>query len=98
MAEAGVSVVCASVDPLDKAAEVGADVTFPVGYGVTNGLADAIGAWWEARRGIIQPSEFILSADNSVLVSSYSDGPLGRMDATDVIKLMNFFTQREKGG
>ena len=47
------------------------------------------------RYMVIQPSEFIIGQDNNIIVSSYSDGPLGRMDATDVIKLANFFTSRE---
>ena len=98
LAEAGISVACASVDTIDKAEEVAADVTFPVGYGVTKDLADAIGAWWEDRRGLIRPSEFLLGADNTALASSYCDGPLGRRDAADVVKLANLFTQREKGG
>jgi len=54
-----------------------------------------LGSWWEDRRQIIQPSEFILGADNKIISVSYSDGPLGRMDAADVVKLANFYTSRE---
>ncbi len=88
---AGARVVAASVDPLDKAKEVGAEVSFPVAYGVTRDQADAIGAWWEERRGIVQPSEFIVGRDGKVVTSSYSSGPLGRIDAADVVKLINFY-------
>ena len=93
--EAGVKVFAASIDNFDNAKEVANDLNFPVGYEVTRDIADQIGAWWEERRQIIQPSEFIIGQDNNIIVSSYSDGPLGRMDATDVIKLANFFTSRE---
>ena len=86
----GVKVVAASVDPIDKAREVAAEVSFPVGYGVTHEIADKLGSWWEDRRSIIQPSEFVLSAEGKVLASSYSDGPIGRIDAADVIKVINF--------
>ena len=67
------------------------EVNFPVAYGVTHELADSLGAWWEDQRQIIQPTEFMLGADNKVVVSSYSDGPLGRLDAEDVVKLINYY-------
>jgi len=91
----GAKIVTASVDPIDKAKEVAADVSFPVGYGVTREIADMLGSWWEDRRSIIQPSEFILGADGKVIVSSYSDGPLGRIDAADVIRLIRFYESRK---
>jgi peroxiredoxin len=86
----GASVFAASVDPMDKAQEVAREVSFPVGYGVTREVADRLGAWWEERRSIIQPSEFLIGADGKILASSYSDGPIGRIDAADVIKVINF--------
>ena len=91
----GVKLVAASTDPLDKAREVADEVGFPVGFGVTRETADALGAWWEDRRSIVQPSEFLLDADNRVVMSSYSDGPLGRVDAADVVKLVNFYESRK---
>ena len=86
----GASVFAASVDPLDKAREVAVEVSFPVGYGVTREIADKLGSWWEERRSIIQPSEFLIGAGGKNLASSYSDGPIGRIDAADVIKVINF--------
>jgi peroxiredoxin len=88
---AGAEVVVASADPLEKAKEVAAELPFPVAYGVTRELADNIGAWWEERRGIVQPAEFIAGRDGKVIASSYSSGPLGRIDAADVVKLINFY-------
>jgi len=86
----GAEVVAASVDPIDKAKEVAADVSFPVAYGVTRADADALGSFWEERRSIIQPSEFIVGTDGKVLFASYSDGPLGRLEATDVVRWINY--------
>jgi peroxiredoxin len=83
-------IVAASVDPIDKANEVAAEVSFPVAYGVTRADADALGSFWEDRRSIVQPSEFIVDADGKVLFSSYSDGPLGRLDPADVIRWINY--------
>lgn len=91
-----VSIVAASVDPIDKAQLVADEVSFPVGYGVTRDMADTLGSWWEDRRQIIQPSEFILGEDNKVLASSYSDGPLARMLAEDVVGLVTLYESRKK--
>ena len=91
----GVRVIAASVDALDKAREVADEVGFPVGFGVTREIADKLGSWWEDRRSIVQPSEFLLDADNKVVISSYSDGPLGRVEAEDVVKLVNFYESRK---
>jgi peroxiredoxin len=91
----GVSVVAASVDPVDKAQEVADEVNFPIGYGVTRDIANALGSWWEERRQIIQPSEFVLGPDNKVRASSYSDGPVARMLADDVIRLVTFLESKK---
>ena len=90
----GVSVVAASIDTGDKSREVADEANFPVGEGVSRDIADAMGSWWEDRRSIIQPSEFILGPDNKVMASSYADGPLGRLEAGDVIKLITFYESR----
>jgi peroxiredoxin len=54
-----------------------------------------VGAWWGEPRGIIQPSEFVIGPDGNVMTSSYSSGPLARMDAADVVK---WLTRREQRG
>lgn len=91
----GAKVVAASVDAIDKAREVAAEVSFPIGYGVTRDIADTLGAWWEERRSIIQPAEFLVGADDKIVVSSYSDGPLGRIEGADVVKLIRFYESRK---
>lgn len=87
---AGARVLAASVDPLDKAREVAAELPYPVAYGVTRAQADAIGAWWEDRRGIVQPSEFLVGPGNKVIDSSYSSGPIGRVEPADILKRIAF--------
>ena len=89
-------VVAASVDPIDKAREVAREVSFPIAYGVTHDIANVLGAWWEERRNFIQPSEFVVGTDNKIVVSSYSDGPLGRMEGADVVSLIRFYEARNK--
>jgi peroxiredoxin len=86
----GVKVVAASVDALDKAQEVAATLSFPVAYGVTRAQAEQLGSWWEERRAIVQPSEFILAQSGKVMAATYSSGPLGRIEAMDVVRLIDF--------
>jgi peroxiredoxin len=94
LAAIGVKVVAASVDALDKAKEVAAEVSFPIGYGATRAMADQLGSWWEERRSIIQPSEFLVAADGKIRASSYSSGPIGRIDPADVVRLVNFYDKQ----
>ena len=71
-------------------------VNFPIGYGLTKATADLLGSWWEERRQIIQPSEFVIQAESGKIVaSSYSDGPLGRIDAADVVGVVNFIESQK---
>ena len=86
----GARIIAASVDPLDKSTEVAAELSFLLGYGVTREVAGKLGSWWEERRGIIQPSNFVLDAGGKVLASTYSDGPIGRIEAADALKFIQF--------
>jgi peroxiredoxin len=91
-------VAAASADPQDKAQEVAAGLNFPVAFGVTRGVADRIGAWWDPNRNIIQPSEFIVGGDGRVLSSTYSSGPIGRVEPGDAIRLIKFLEARKAKG
>ena len=92
----GVSFVAASVDPLDKAKEVADEVNFPIGYEVPRDIANTLDAWWEDRRQIIQPTQFVLGPGNKVFASCYADGPLGRVVAEDVIRFVTFQQAQNK--
>ena len=92
----GVTVVAASVDDIEKAKEIADANNFPIGYGVTKDIADTLDSWWEERRQIIQPSQFIINAEGKVMASAYADGPLGRIDAEDVVKMVNFYESMKK--
>jgi peroxiredoxin len=95
--ELGINIFAASADPMDKAQEVANELNFPVGYEVSRDIADNLGAWWEEQRKIIQPAEFIFDNSGYILASSYSCGPLGRMDAADVVKLVKYFEAKKTG-
>ena len=92
------SVFAASVDDEDKAAEVAADLAYPLGFGMSKSDADAMGAWWEDRRGIIQATEFVLNAEGKVMVSTYCSGPVGRMAAEDAVRFVAFQEKQRQNG
>jgi len=76
---------------------VAQDLEIPIAYGVTRDQGDAMGAWWEARRDHIQPSEFVLSQSGRVMFSTYSNSPVGRMDPEETLTLLKFLNaQRAK--
>ena len=96
---ADVSVVALSVDPLDKARELAEQnhLEFPLAYGLTVPEdAQRIGAWWDEKRPMIQPSEFLLGEGGRILSATYSSGPIGRVKAEDALTLVRFFESRRK--
>jgi len=89
-----IGIFAASVDSLDKAKEVASGVYFPIGYGLTRDQSEMVGGWHMSQRDAVQPSEFLLDASGKVVASSYSAGPIGRIDAADVIKLVKLYDSR----
>jgi hypothetical protein len=58
---------------------------------------DAMGAWWEEHRNHIQPSEFVISKSGMVMMSTYSNSPIGRMDPAEALTLIQYLNaQRAK--
>ena len=98
LAEKGVRVFAASVDVGGEAKEVADGVSFDVAEGVTREQAEQIGAWYgDARHPeMIQPTEFLLKGDGTVMMSSYSSGPLGRVNPDDILKVINFLESLNK--
>ena len=98
LAEKGVKVLAASVDTGDEAKEVADGVSFDVAEGVTREQAEQIGAWYgDARHPeMIQPTEFLMKGDGTIMMSSYSSGPLGRVNPDDILKVINFLESLNK--
>ncbi len=93
-----VGVVALSVDLLDKAKETvdKLQLTFPVAYGLDVPRdAEKIGAFWDERRKIIQPANFVLDSAKKVVDASYSIGPVGRITAADALSHIQFFKKRK---
>ncbi len=86
----GAKVIAATTEPLEKAQDVADKVSLPIAYGVTREQADSLGAWWEDRRQLIQPSNFVLNDAGKVLSATYSSGPIGRLEAVDAIRFIQF--------
>lgn len=97
--ELGASVIAASVDPEDKTRELAASLSlsYPLAWGVTRQIADTVGAWWEGQRNFIQPAEFIVGSDGKVVSSTYSSGPIGRVEPADIVALLRIYEKRRTG-
>ena len=94
--KSGAKVIAATAEPLEKAREVADKISFPVAYGVTRAQADQLGSWWEDRRQLIQPSNFVLNGSGKVLSATYSTGPIGRLEAADAIRFIEFQERQKK--
>lgn len=94
--ERNVAIVAASSDPQDKAAEMAAGLGLAIGYGVDQAMIESVGGYWEPRREFAQPAEFVITPAGKIAQLSYSDGPLARTEASDVIKLVDFLERQKK--
>ena len=78
------------MDSLEDTQKVAGPLSFPVAYGVTREIGNALGSWWDERRDFIQPSEFVLNAQGKVMFSAYSNAPVGRMDPEETLTLIKY--------
>lgn len=92
--ENGISVVAASADDQEKGQESAEKYGLKIGYGVDQALIESVGGTWQAEREFGQPSEFVLAPGGKIAMVSYSDGPLARLEAGDVIKMVNFLKSK----
>ncbi len=96
LAEKGLSIVGASVEPRETVQEMAtkSGVTYPMAYGVTREQADVLGSWWsDDRGGYIQPTELLLGRGGTVLGSMYASGPVGRVSPDEAV---HFIEGRER--
>jgi len=82
---------------MENTQALAAPLGFPVAHSVTRVDADRLGAWWDDSRNFIQPSEFILSRRGKVMMSTYSNSPIGRMEPEETLTLLRYLnSQRQK--
>ena len=84
------SIIAGTVDSREKTQKVAEPLNFPVAYGVTREIGNALGSWWDERRDFIQPSEFVLNRQGTVMFSTYSNSPVGRMDSAETLTLIKY--------
>ena len=94
LAEQGVSIIAGTVDSEVDTIKVAEPLGFPVADGMTREDGELVRAWWDERRDHIQPSEFVLSKSGSVMMSTYSNSPIGRMDSAEALTLITFLNSR----
>jgi peroxiredoxin len=95
--EEGVAVVAASTDPLDKARETVQEqaLTFPVGCDLPlRETAATLGCFYDAKRGVLHATGFVVRPDRTIAVAQYSSGPIGRLVWQDVIGLVQFYKRQ----
>jgi len=70
---------------------------FPVVYGLdVRKEAEKIGAYFDSENGYFQPANFILRG-GKIVQATYSSGPLGRLQAEQVLMLIDHYRKQEKG-
>ncbi len=57
--------------------------------------AEKIGAYFDSENGYFQPANFILR-DGKVVQATYSSGPLGRLQAEQVLMLIDHYRKQGK--
>jgi peroxiredoxin len=96
----GISLYALSTDPLEeaKATVEKNGLSFPVLYGMDGPkTAEVLGAYYEERRNIIQPTNFIIGPDRKIISVTLSSGPVGRLSAEDVIRIVGFYKKQAAG-
>ena len=93
-AEQGVNIIAGAVDSEENTAAVARGLGFPVAFGMTKADGEMMGSWWDEKRECIQPSEFLLSKSGRVMISGYSNGPVGRMDPEETLNLIKYLNEQ----
>ena len=71
-------------------------IIFPVVYGLdVRKEAEKISAYFDSENGYFQPTNIILS-NGKVVQATYSSGPLGRLQAQQVLTLVGHYREQEK--
>lgn len=89
LADLGIGVVAASVDTREETAALvdSLGLTVPVGYGVSSDQVAAYDPWWgdDEHGHYIQPMEFLVQQDGTIVGSMYGSGAIGRIAAEAVL-------------
>ncbi|MEX2375567.1 MAG: peroxiredoxin family protein [Dehalococcoidia bacterium] len=85
----GVTVLAASVDPIEPVKEMveALGLTYPVAYGVTDADVVAFEPWFadDNHGHYIQPMELLVLHGGTLFGTMYGSGPVGRMAVEEVL-------------
>lgn len=96
----GISMYALSTDSKEEAQQTADkhNVAFPVLYGMDGPkTAELLGSYYEERRNIIQPTNFILGPDKKIMSITTSSGPVGRLTPEDVLLVVKFYQKQAAG-
>jgi peroxiredoxin len=89
LAKLGIGVVAVSVDGRDETSALveSLGLTFPVAYGISVDQVAAFDPWWgdDEHGRYIQPMEFLVEQDGTIVGSMYGSGAIGRIAAEAVL-------------
>ncbi len=95
----GVKFVAFSVDDEATTSKLAADLhlSFPMGFGAdADQVVATLGAAVNAEPHYVQPTDFILTPDGSVVNAMYSTNAMGRITAGEVIRMVSFINSQNK--
>jgi len=70
-------------------------ISYSVGYGlVAEEVSRTTGAYYDKEKKFLHATDFLLRPDKSIVVASYSTGPIGRFVAKDVLRVVKFYKSR----
>ena len=87
----------ASVDTLENAQKTLArhKLTFPLAYGVNaKEVSSLTGAFYDAEKGYLHATGFLIQPDGRVAVAVYSTGGIGRFMAADCLGMIDHLSKR----
>jgi peroxiredoxin len=86
-----------SIDPVEKAKRTvdRHKLSFPVAYGVdARAFSRATGALYDAGKGFLHATGFILDPEGKVANAVYSSGPIGRLTPQDCLTYIAYLTSK----
>lgn len=94
----GIDILAASVENEEDARKMieRNKLTFPVAYGLdAKDFAGKTGAFFDAKKGFLHATSFMIKPDGTLADAVYSTGPIGRLTAKDTLMLIDFFKKLE---
>ncbi len=89
--------VAASVDTLENAQKTleRHKLTFPLAYGLNAKEVSArTGAFFDAEKGYIHATGFVIQPDGKIAGAVYSTGPTGRYTAAECLGLVDYLSKK----